>query len=426
MLRTTTILQPRPYAKFSGRLLLLPLLPLPKTVSLPSEIWTRIMEHFVGTEDGKGTLWSLLTVSKKFNEIVLPLVYTYVQIRDIAQLGCFHKRLHEADIKWDSIRRIPYSAPGRWVQTLDVSQIKYINQNQALQLDALLTELFPVLPFLAHFSMNPKFILGRRALASLTERDGVARIRSLSGLSYVPSHYTRFGREPIVELLRNCISLEELEVTGQGLDPDALMDLDDIEDIVSPSTSTLLNLPHLRILTLLSTLYNSHLMHSLLDSDLPSLTKLTITPYHDIPFPTSFSSRFISTHGSTLRSLLFFSPKSWPTTLHPSPPDILEASPNLRHLSLETPLPYLTLEKDHPLEILSIPRPNLESWSLVASLLPHLPSLKAVRTRDVRWLRKGMGARAQEAGVQGEMREWRRRLARRGIKFLDADWKDTE
>jgi len=44
----------------------------------------------------------------------------------------------------------------------------------------------------------------------------------------------------------------------------------------------------------------------------------------------------------------------------------------------------------------------------------------------VRWLRKGMGLRAQEAGVQGEMREWRRRLLRRGIRVLDAEWKECE
>ncbi|ESK92140.1 hypothetical protein Moror_4791 [Moniliophthora roreri MCA 2997] len=422
---STTILQPRPYAKFSGRLLLLPLLPPPKTISLPSELWARVFGNFVGTRDGNATLWALLTVSKRFSEIVLPLIYTYVQIHDVASLGSFYKRLHETDIKWDSIRRIPYSAPGRYVQNLQIA-IPYISQNQALQLDSLLTDLFPILPFLAHFCMKPLFILGKRALASLTERAGVVNIRSLTGLSYVPSQYTHLGREPIVELLRNCPNLEELEVTGQGLDPDALMDFDNPDDSTQPSRPTPLNLPHLRILTLLSHLYNSHLMHSLLDSDLPSLAKLTITPYDDIPFPSSFNSRFISTHGNNLRSLLFFSPKSWPTRLRPTPTDILQTSPNLRHLSLEIPVPYLTLDKEHPLEIISVPRPNPESWALVARLLPKLPSLKVVRARDVRWLRKGMGTRAQEAGVQGEMREWRRRLARRGIRYLDVDWKDTE
>jgi hypothetical protein len=30
-----------------------------------------------------------------------------------------------------------------------------------------------------------------------------------------------------------------------------------------------------------------------------------------------------------------------------------------------------------------------------------------------------------ETGVQGEMRNWRRRLDRRGVKVLDAAWKES-
>ena len=76
----------------------------------------------------------------------------------------------------------------------------------------------------------------------------------------------------------------------------------------------------------------------------------------------------------------------------------------------------------HPLQILSIPRPDARFLSVLESLLPKLPGLKVVRARDIRWLRAGMSSHAREAGVQGEMREWRRRLARRGISVLDATW----
>ena len=111
--------------------------------------------------------------------------------------------------------------------------------------------------------------------------------------------------------------------------------------------------------------------------------------------------------------------------LFPSPTTLLHTCPRLRHLSLESPLPTLTIcsiYPKHPLQILSIPRPDAEFLSVLESLLPKLPGLKAVRARDVRWLRPGMGAHAQEAGIQGEMRDWKRRLGRRGIQVLDAQW----
>ena len=119
----------------------------------------------------------------------------------------------------------------------------------------------------------------------------------------------------------------------------------------------------------------------------------------------------------------------WPTTLFPSPPTLLEICPSLRHVSLELPLPPLTLSnaEKHDLEILSLPRPKQEFWFVLERLLPKLPRLRFVRARDVKWLRGGMSDRARQAGVQGEMLLWRKRLLRRGICLLDAEWKvETE
>jgi len=86
-------------------------------------------------------------------------------------------------------------------------------------------------------------------------------------------------------------------------------------------------------------------------------------------------------------------------------------------------LPNLTLTEDHHLKTLSIPRPKGDFWPVLERLLSHLPDLAVVRARDVRWVRQGISARAQEAGVQGEMKEWQRRLARRHIRVVDADWR---
>lgn len=355
---------------------------------------------------------------------MLPLLYSTISIYQISTLEKFYDRLQNADQKWDSIRRIPYSTPGRWVQILDLDQLAFMGQAQAVLLDSLLTRLFPLTPFLSVLSVNPSFVLSRRALSALALRDGSINIRTLSGLSYVTPPTSVPDEDPFVQLLRCCPNLEELIVVGQGLDPTESEFKFFSIDLPFMASFIPLALPKLRGLIILS-MYSSPLMHALLQSPLPGLTKLTITPYDDIPYPASLTTQFISVHGETLKSLLLLTPKSWPTRLHPSPADVLNYAPNVLHLSLEAPLPTLTITGQHHLKILSIPRPNAEFWRVLERLLPSLPDLTALRARDVRWLRKGVTSMAHEAGVQGEMREWKRRLERRGIRLLDAEWHDS-
>ncbi|KAK0465482.1 uncharacterized protein EV420DRAFT_1514565 [Desarmillaria tabescens] len=404
---STILLTPRPYANLAGSFILVPLLPSPKPKKVfPAEIWDEVFKC----------------------ESALPLAYQRVQISTVSKLEKFYTTLYSADQKWDSIRRIPYSAPGRWVQVLDLSNLTFTGHAQALLLDSLLTQLFPLTPLLSHFSINPAFTLSCRALTALGDREGAINLKSLEGISHVPTASLADSlteEEPIVKLLRNCPALQELEVVGGGLDPsEAEWSFKPTELSVLQSFKPL-SLPNLRILTLLS-IHSGSLLHALLLSPLPALCKVTITPYDDIPYPSSLVSQFIATHGPNLRSLLLFTPKSWPTRLHPSPRTLLLTCPKLRHLSLEHPLPSLLTTEPHQLQYLSIPRPSSPSWEILVRLLQQLPNLCAVRIRDVRWLRKGMNTRAQEAGVQGEMKEWRRRLARRGVKLLDTDWKDIE
>lgn len=349
------------------------------------------------------------------------MLYSNVIVTKITALGKFYGVLHTADQKWDSIRRIPYSTPGRWVQTLDLSRLEFAGQAQALELDSTLATLFPLLPFLSRLSINPSFVISRRAINALADKDGTVYLRYLEGLSYVlpPSRLT--DDDPFLRLLRRCPSLEVLELIGQEPAPAELeFSLENVPELSEPFSP--LNLPNLHTLCILS-MHSSPLLLALLNSPLPSLKKLTITPYHDIPYPASMTSRFIELHGRYLRSLSLLTLRSWPTRLHPSPLTLLASCPNLHHLSLERPLPALVLYESHPLEILSIPRPDAECWTLVQKLLPKLPKLGVVRIRDVRWLRDGISSRAQAAGVQGEMREWARRLGRNGVHILDTDWK---
>ncbi|KAH0591173.1 hypothetical protein J132_04846 [Termitomyces sp. J132] len=419
------LLLPRPYARRSGKLLLLPLLPSPQPLRpLPSEVWSEIVAYVLLSEGTAEIASRLLRICKGFTEIALPLVYARVDLSTILSLERFQKRLHSAEQKWDSIRRIPYSTPGRWVQALELSKLAFTGQAEALQFDSILTSLFPLVPFLARLTLNPSFVLSRRALASLGERDEAVSLRSLQGISYVFGPMALWERDPFIGLLRNCIYLEELDVVGQGSDPAELeFNFQDAGDF-PPESFKPLNLQRLKTLSLLS-MFSSPLMMALLFSSLPSLRKLMLTPYDDIPYPSSLVSRFISVHGEMLQSLLLLTPKSWPTRLHPSPRTLLEISPHLRHLSLEQPIPALVLAGTHPLQILSIPRPTSDLWHALETLLLRLPELRVIRTRDVRWLRIGMNSRAQEAGVQGEMREWSKRLSRRGVRLLDADWSDA-
>ncbi|KAF9229028.1 hypothetical protein BS17DRAFT_770929 [Gyrodon lividus] len=439
----TILLFPRPLARYAGRLLLLPLLPHQSpSKPLPAEIWSIIFSLALSTDASEGPYtnrlsWcvSLMLVCKCFQEMASPLLYSNIKIRTVSCLDQFTSRLYTADQKWDSIRRIPYSTPGRWVQIFDLSKIAAtLDSRQAFAVDSLLTKLFPLMPFLEKLSLPSALPLSRRAFTSLINRDGNSNLRALSGICYDVSFSSAVSTEedPSVQLLQTCHNLERLEITGNAINP---VDLDSFPDglevIQVPSSTVRLDLPHLHSITLLS-MPSSSLMYALLNTSLPHLRALSITPYDDIPFPGAFASRFLDIHGKSLWTLSFFTPKSWPTRLHPSPCTLFHTCPNLRHLSLECPLPVLVLPDATnspqvilPLQIISIPRPKEDFWRTLERLLPSLPSLKIVRMRDVRWLRRGMNNHAQEAGVQGEMRDWRRRLARKGIRLLDGDWKET-
>jgi len=148
-------------------------------------------------------------------------------------------------------------------------------------------------------------------------------------------------------------------------------------------------------------------------------------------------------HGRSLISLRINTPRRLPiSTDDVLTPPVLTSCPELHYLALDQHfLPMLTLLEPaqdvvgssgsrsgsphtHPLRVLTIPRPNARFLREVEALLPCLPSLTVVRARAVRWLRAGVSGKALEAGVQGEMHEWRRKFARRGVRLVDGDWRD--
>jgi len=312
--------------------------------------------------------------------------------------------------------------------------------------DQLLTTLFPLLPFMSTFTLNTTMAMSRRALAALTFRDGCQHLKSIKGIKapiMYPIKEARYSAsvvdsDPLVQLIRNSAYLEEIVIHGPGFDSLEVDFAFLLVGILPPvetepeeepvlQMNNPLKLDNLKSLSILST-HASPLMFTLLSSELRSLQRLAVTPYDNLPYPKSLVSKFIQIHGSTLRSLHFYTHKdTWPTISHPSPSDILFTCPNLTHLSLEFPLPELEIppssgpDDAHPLQILSIPRPSQRCYQTVITIVSSLTNLRVVRTRDVRWLRRGIISQAMETGTQGEMREWRRRLAPRGMNLLDAD-----
>ncbi|KIJ54149.1 hypothetical protein M422DRAFT_25107 [Sphaerobolus stellatus SS14] len=424
----TIYLRPRPYARGSGVLVLVPLnssyrKPPP---TLPAETWFRIFTFIFATPSAEIDVGEakaragLLRVSRSFKNIISPLFYSYAYFPSQESLKAFSAHLRESDRKWDSIRRIPYSTPGRWVQALDLSMLTCMSPRERLTVDTWLTQLFPITPFLSRLILNNSIKMSTRVLTSLASREGVHFLRVLKGLKWeeLPPYYLP-REDPLLSLLYACEGLEVLEITGPGLQDED----DDIPQVqlTTPPPTPLppISLPNLQSLKLLL-MPKGPILESLVRSSLPSLRRLLITPYDDVE--TALTSSFVSNHSAKLSTLEFHTPKVWPSERHTSPTDILENAPHLRALSLTLPLPQLSPPSlVHPLQVLYIPRPSstylwkVEAW-LYLGLLPYL---EEVHMREVTWIRAGVSNRAVHTGVQGDMQEWRKRLTRYKVRVLD-------
>jgi hypothetical protein len=369
-----------------------------------------------------------------------------VHIFTASALEKFAVQLCSSDQRWDSIRRIPYSTPGRWVRELDLSEIAP-SSVEFLSVDTHLTRLLPLLPSLTNLYLIPEMVLSNRALAALQCKDGIGELRSLKGLkisvlgelaSVLPPFVSNF--DPIAQLLWHCPRLEQLEILcTDTVNPEleSVMDLDNL-GLLRDEESTLslppsLHLPHLKSLRL-SALPICPLLLTLLCTPLPELRHIVVTPYSDVHTAPQLGA-LLAAHGRNLISLSISTSRHLPispTMGDARPLALLGSCPELQYLALDHPLPELaspTAQSDerpqpHPLRVLTIPRPSARFLHELEVLLPRLPALSVVRARTVRWLRAGVAGKALEAGVQGEMHEWRRRFARKGVRVVDGEWRD--
>jgi hypothetical protein len=329
-----------------------------------------------------------------------------------------------------------------------------VHSTDLLSVDSNLTRLFPLLPFLTSLHLVPRILLSNRVLTALQCKDGIGELRSLKGVKLSvpvgdgPAQSLGPSPDAVVRLLRDCSRLEQLEIActdanNLELEPIDDLDFNSFRDEAAVTLPPPLYLPNLKSLCL-STVPIGSLFLTLLRTPLPSLRHLVVAPHSDRH--TAQLSALLATNGRTLISLRINTPQHLlPTSTAgdvPAAPPLLTSCPELHYLALDQQLlPVLTLlepaqdvgggggagsgsPRPHPLRVLTIPRPNARFLREVETLLPHLPSLTVVRARAVRWLRAGVSGKALEAGVQGEMREWRRRFARRGVRLVDGDWRD--
>jgi len=333
---------------------------------------------------------------------------------------------------------------------LDLSEIALAHSTELLSVDSNVTRLFPLLPFLTNLYLVPEMLLSNRVLAALQCKDGIGELRSLRGVKVsVPvgnasAQPLAPSPEEVIRLLGNCPRLEQLEMActdANSLELESVVDLDFREEAVGTLPHPL-HFPNLKSLCL-SAIPINPLLLTLLRTPLPALRHLVVAPHCDRP--TAQLSALLAAHGRSLNSLRINTPRRLSTSIGDArPPPILTTCPELHYLALDQHLlPTLTLLEPaqeggggggsesphphphpHPLRVLTVPRPNARFLREVEALLPRLPSLTVVRARAVRWLRAGVSGKALEAGVQGEMHEWRRKFARRGVRLVDGDWRD--
>ncbi|KAG9041141.1 hypothetical protein FS837_012682 [Tulasnella sp. UAMH 9824] len=412
-------------------LLVCPLLPTKQPVhalSIPEEVWRQIL-HIVlgdirllkralaGTGPPVVIGADLLSVCKAFKAALNPILYANPNISSQTALLSLRDTLVKADMHWDAIRRIPYSTPGRWITSLDISTLAPSIIKSRLATDTALTQLFHLTPLLSHLKLHPKLVLSRRALKSLQETCG-ARLKSIKGLGVpdVEMLPTAFVTDPVTELLTWTPELEELEVVGGGIGDfeDENEEDEEAEDDASEPRQ-LLSLTNLQRLSLIA-VPRSPVFLALLGASLPNLVDLTLTSYraeevdeqvlaaqalgipiggHGGPalvggFPgpqqpviplssSSSTSLFLQNHGEGLTKLTLLRAPDWPPIPFAPPRDLLTTSPNLKWLNfinekhsgnLETPSIRLDPPtKPHPLTDLTLSRPYEDLLSSLETIL---------------------------------------------------------
>ncbi len=338
--------------------------------------------------------------------------------------------------RWDSLKRIPQSIPGRYITSLDLSKLApnldHSGPSDYLLVNNCLTSILPLVPNLTSLKLPNDIGMGWSTLRAIQASSIASQLRTLEGLR-LQQVLDGDGQDPVVSLLQEMPNLEVLGVTGLGSNDEGF-------DWYSvPSAQELLDLPRLHTL-ILKGVKHGLFISNLVRSELPALRNLSISSYASLG--NDETQPLIEAHGEKLVSLTFLPTSDWPAVqINPSP-TVLSDCPNLVHLSNLTsacvPVPETfasdAVTSPHPLRKLTIcrwsnstsqanpaQRPDRVLTALYRNMSTIVPSLKTIRVENFTWLRRDLGRAAMETGVNGSLRKWSATFASHGVHVVDKD-----
>lgn len=396
------------------------------------------------------------------------------------RLCAFATSVLKGDSRWDSLKRIPYSTPGRYVQVLDLSYLDEARAAQhrsefeggfprgtgldstagdGLRLNGCLNTLFPLLPHLEVLILPSSISIAPSTLRALKSAPCRHKLKVLHGLVLTQAiePNTTYGWAPpadtgasptsdvdsMIVFLKAFPNLKDISIKGYGESDPGLSILQHPQPAFELQRLESLTLHGVKSGLLIESLCREE------DSGtdcLPALRNLELTSYANQPG--DITQDFLRIHGRTLRTLTLRHPTDWPPLRILPPSEVLVFCPRLEVLryldpntlppeeTFENPVFSFTASQHHSLRHLSITKwstapafrdgphpPSTGQFERLFNTLLHNfpPNLEDVTVENFTWLRKPLGKAGMSAGVNGLCRKLSGALALRGVRLLDKD-----
>ncbi|ORY35464.1 hypothetical protein BCR39DRAFT_509859 [Naematelia encephala] len=320
------------------------------------------------------------------------------------------------DKKWTDIHLHPYSTPGRWIQTLDLSHLtdQGFFSPHPTTIARSMFALSSLCPNLKHL------VLPLGAEGGWEEHVIRSCARGLKALEGVHENTLAKVLRAESRCLKNLQVLSFVGAAGDG-------GYEGIGQWNNNQQEGSFKFDKLHTLILHNRVNDGPLLDALVDRELPQLKRLVITAYHQ-------RTRAIhETHGNQLLSLTFLPPIEYPIIRSLPPLDTLDLHPQLLQLGFLLYNQYSHLsgilarahELHHPLHTLTITNwtiPGSAPHDFLADLVNRPPPhLKVLNIDGYRWVNAELGRTACMSGVSGEKRVWAERLAGAGIEVRDCE-----
>ncbi|GHJ89359.1 hypothetical protein NliqN6_5761 [Naganishia liquefaciens] len=416
----------------------------------------------------QGDVAELLLLSKVTKPILEKVLYSSPYLPTVDRLCAFASSVLKGDSRWDSLKRIPYSTPGRYVQVLDLSHLDEplgeasrdeefastqggLNSlaGNGLRLNGCLNTLFPLLPHLEVLILPSSIPVAPSTLRALQSAPSRSKAKVIHGLVLTQavepkpikheSADATSDLDSMIRFLKAFPNLRDVSIKGYGdIDPGFS---------ITHNPQPPLDLQRLESMTLhgvKSGLFIGALCDQ--EASLPSLRRLDLTCYaHQ---PGDLTVDLLRVHGSKLHSLTLRAPTDWPPLRIPPPSETLFLCPHLQVLKFldSNTLPPTETFEDPALPFTaaqhcSLRHLSISKWStapafrdgphppstgqfeqLIETLIRNLPpNLDDVTVEGFTWLRKPLGKAGMSAGVNGVCRRLSGALAVRGVRMLDKD-----